>query len=279
MNSLVGIFPIYLMLPVFCILFAGCGERTAESPLAAPVKKFIAPFAEKPPPATELYLANGMSEDEVRSVLGEPKGNMSAGNRKMLLYEGGHIELINGRVTNLNPEFIKVFQAVRKEAAKTAVFEERQRAKGLVLFQGEWMKPKERDRLAAQKRNMERAEQRKRQAQEKMYASVMVRDKNGNPVDHSRLVRHGQITVVDFYADWCGPCRKLAPYLEALAGKNRDVILKKVDIGNWGSPTTKKYNIRSVPNVRVFDRKGRLVGPPTSSFSQIRQYVETARHR
>ena len=110
-------------------------------------------------------------------------------------------------------------------------------------------------------------------------ASAVVRtiSDGGKKVDLKDLVVPGRITLVDFYADWCGPCRTMAPHLEQLANQDKDVFLRKVDIVKWGTPVTKQYAISSVPNVRVFDRTGRQVGEPTYSLSQIKAYIDKSK--
>jgi thioredoxin 1 len=57
--------------------------------------------------------------------------------------------------------------------------------------------------------------------------------------------------LVDFYADWCGPCRRLAPTLEKLARQRPDAKIVKVNIDH--SPElAKRYQIQSIPAVMVF---------------------------
>jgi len=117
----------------------------------------------------------------------------------------------------------------------------------------------------------------KTQAVDPVTAGGIVKvSQGGEAVDLTSLMPAGKITVVDFYADWCGPCRSIAPPLEELAKGNADVVVVKVDIVKWGTPVTKHYGINSVPNIRVFDRDQKQVGQPTSNFSKIKSYVEKA---
>jgi len=61
--------------------------------------------------------------------------------------------------------------------------------------------------------------------------------------------------LVDFYADWCGPCRALAPVVEELARERRQVRVVKVNVDH--SPAVAgRYGISSIPTVMVF-RDGR----------------------
>ena len=99
----------------------------------------------------------------------------------------------------------------------------------------------------------------------------------GKRVDLKSLLVPGKITVVDFYATWCGPCKAMDPIMTGIAKNDSNVVLRKVNIARWGTPVTQQFGIRSIPNVRVYDRKGRPVGSPTSSIGQIRQYIAQAK--
>lgn len=60
--------------------------------------------------------------------------------------------------------------------------------------------------------------------------------------------------VVDFYADWCGPCKQIAPAMEALADKwEGKVRFFKVDI-DAETEIARAYNISSIPAVLRFER-------------------------
>jgi thiol-disulfide isomerase/thioredoxin len=56
---------------------------------------------------------------------------------------------------------------------------------------------------------------------------------HGAPVDITKHLALGSVTVVDFYADWCGPCKWLSPHLEQMARSDPEIALRKIDIVNW----------------------------------------------
>jgi thioredoxin 1 len=101
---------------------------------------------------------------------------------------------------------------------------------------------------------------------------------HGAQVDINQHLALGSVTVVDFYADWCGPCRELSPSLEQMATSDPDIALRKVDIVNWRTAVVQQFNIHSIPQVKVYDRSGRLVGTVVGAdFEKVKNYVTQAK--
>ena len=68
--------------------------------------------------------------------------------------------------------------------------------------------------------------------------------------------------LVDFYADWCGPCRMVSPIVDEIAEERRDITVGKVNVGDENA-LTMKYGVMSIPTLIVFkDGKeaARIVG-------------------
>jgi thioredoxin 1 len=72
--------------------------------------------------------------------------------------------------------------------------------------------------------------------------------------------------LVDFYADWCGPCRMLAPALDELARNARHAKVVKVDIDK-NPQLAAKYRVRSIPTLMVF-KGGSVVAQHTGPADQ-----------
>lgn len=85
-----------------------------------------------------------------------------------------------------------------------------------------------------------------------------------------------QLTVVDFYADWCGPCKMMAPIVEELAESyTGQVKIGKLNVDN--SPATAaKYKVMSIPTI-VFIKNGNVVETIVGvvSKAQLEEKIKT----
>jgi thioredoxin 1 len=81
--------------------------------------------------------------------------------------------------------------------------------------------------------------------------------------------------VVDFWAEWCGPCRMIAPALEELATEfEGKVTVAKINIDeNPNTPT--KYGVRGVPTLMIF-QQGQVAATKVGALpkSKIKEWIE-----
>lgn len=67
-----------------------------------------------------------------------------------------------------------------------------------------------------------------------------------------------KVAVLDFWADWCGPCKVIAPFIEELANEyDGQAIIGKVNVDD-NSGVAVKYGIRNIPTV-LFIKNGEVV--------------------
>lgn len=71
---------------------------------------------------------------------------------------------------------------------------------------------------------------------------------NGNKNNFKELINNK--VIVDFYADWCGPCKAYAPIVEAFAAENEDIKVVKVNVDD-SEDLAIKYNAMSIPTTVV----------------------------
>ena len=109
--------------------------------------------------------------------------------------------------------------------------------------------------------------------EEKMSQALHLTERNFDEA----LVATPGLAIVDFWAEWCGPCRLIAPVLEEVAEASQgQVVLMKVNVDE--SPgLAARYGIRSIPTM-LFVRDGEVVDRVVGAVPKavLQQHIERA---
>lgn len=87
------------------------------------------------------------------------------------------------------------------------------------------------------------------------------------------VLQSDKVTLIDLWAEWCGPCRMMTPVVEELANEYKDrVVVGKLNVDdNPEVPTS--YNVRGIPTFLLFkngELKEKIVGAQTKKYLQDR---------
>ncbi|MFV0590153.1 MAG: redoxin domain-containing protein [Draconibacterium sp.] len=124
-------------------------------------------------------------------------------------------------------------------------------------------------------------------------------DPDGNPVKFSDVYSQNELTLLDFWASWCGPCRQENPNVVAVFNdfkdkgftvfgvsldREKDAWLKGIaddgltwthvsDLAFWSNAAAKEYAIRSIPSSLLVDKTGKIV-EKNKRGEELRSFVE-----
>lgn len=82
--------------------------------------------------------------------------------------------------------------------------------------------------------------------------------------------------MVDYWAEWCAPCKAIAPVLEEVADKYEDaLIIAKMDVDE-NQKTPQKYSVRGIPTLMIF-KDGSVVDTKVGqlSKSQLEAFIDS----
>ena len=66
----------------------------------------------------------------------------------------------------------------------------------------------------------------------------------------NEIINSGKTVLLDFYADWCGPCRMVAPVLHEIAEEHPEYVIGKINVDNEPA-LARQFNVMSIPMLVV----------------------------
>lgn len=78
-----------------------------------------------------------------------------------------------------------------------------------------------------------------------------------NKTNFDSIKNSSKPVLLDFYADWCGPCRMVSPIVDEIAEERSDIVVGKVNVDEQGE-LAMRFGVMSIPTLLVF-KGGELV--------------------
>ena len=91
----------------------------------------------------------------------------------------------------------------------------------------------------------------------------------------SEVVKSEKPVLVDFWAEWCGPCKQIAPVVEEIAGEHSDKLkVCKMDV-DANRETAVQFGIRSIPTLLIL-KNGEVAGSQIGAISkqQLLEFIQ-----
>lgn len=83
-------------------------------------------------------------------------------------------------------------------------------------------------------------------------------------------LENGKITILNFYADWCGPCQMLGPILEDLGNDEYQVLKINVDTDKEKSM---EFGVKGIPATFIFNGKTKMNSDPITGFMPKENWI------
>ena len=92
----------------------------------------------------------------------------------------------------------------------------------------------------------------------------MATNKTSDSTFQDDISSQSNLVLVDFWAEWCGPCKQISPILEEIANAKENLNILKLNIDE-NPATPQKYNVRGIPTLMLF-KDGKLIDTKIGSL-------------
>lgn len=84
---------------------------------------------------------------------------------------------------------------------------------------------------------------------------------------YEQALESGKVILIDFYAEWCGPCKALKPTLKQLAASNEnDLVILTYNVDEDEMEFCVKFKVRNIPNLLFLDKEGKKISAMTGNL-------------
>jgi len=101
---------------------------------------------------------------------------------------------------------------------------------------------------------------------------MAVHIKDANEFETKLTEAGSSLVVVDFFAQWCGPCKVIAPKIEELAAEYPDVVFLKVDVDEC-EDIASDYEITAMPTFVFIKHKQKIDAFSGANADKVKQYI------
>lgn len=100
------------------------------------------------------------------------------------------------------------------------------------------------------------------------------------PVNLQKMIVKGKTNIIDFYSEYCPPCKRISPFLKKLDTRRGDIVVIKIDINrtgvkgiDWDSPVAKQFMLKSIPYFIVISPWGKLMCEGKEAYNYVVQQL------
>jgi thiol-disulfide isomerase/thioredoxin len=102
----------------------------------------------------------------------------------------------------------------------------------------------------------------------------------GGPVNLEKRIVKGRTTIIDFYSEYCPPCKRIAPFLKKLEARREDIAVIRIDINrtgvegiDWDSPVAKQFRLKSIPHFIIISPWGKFICEGKEAYNYVIQQL------